>query len=142
MRNVAAVFVAGVLWMCLSTSLSGQTAIEPDVYTRWLLTTPAEKRFASRAISAILGFVLPAQPVFPGTAAYEGATRDRVPGKLLRFYVHCRKAPHCEGWFIIDRREMAMWVFVPNDALDFMLVAVKTAERLLDEWEDEGQKKD
>jgi hypothetical protein len=91
-----------------------------------------------------LDVVLQAQSAYPPelhvtSHAYEGATRDR-DDKLLRFFIGCN--PHfqlCEGWFIIDRRELALWVLVPKDALDFMFDAVRVAARLLDEWEEAAQ---
>ena len=48
----------------------------------------------------------------------------------------------CEGWLIIDRRGLALWVIVPKDAVDFMIDAVKVAARLLDEWEEAARQKD
>jgi hypothetical protein len=81
-----------------------------------------------------LDTVLPAQPKFPKSAAYQGATRDGNRDDYLRFYIECRNDLLCEGWFVIDRRQMVLWVFVPRDAADLMLDAVKTAARLLDTW--------
>ena len=49
----------------------------------------------------------------------------------MRSCVECRNDFLCEGWFVIDRRQMVLWVFVPRDAADLMLDAVKTAARLL-----------
>ena len=247
-RNVATAGFAFGLLVCTTARLPGQTVIEPDGYTRWLLTIPAESKIriksdfgnfqvpvgyltnrlffrqnptalnhgvarfdagqeqswpafafnfwvpdggmvwhgqpqvrANRPIEPghmqrtresfvvkmygagsvhapsrttgrarlspspkELDVILPAQPVFRpeiSSTAYEGATRDRVSDKLLRFYVHCTEAPMCEGWLVIDRRGLALWAFVPKDAVDFMLDAVKVAARLLDEWEEAARQK-
>lgn len=86
--------------------------------------------------------VLPARVIHPDlstTTAYEGVTRDDKSDKLLRFYVECGTFRLCRGWLVIDRREMALSVIVPRDAVEFMFDAVKTAARLLDTWEDRAK---
>jgi hypothetical protein len=80
--------------------------------------------------------ILPARPVFQGGRAFEGATRDMNSDKFLRFYLNFRNSELCEGWIIIDRREMAMEIYVPCNARAMIFDAVKTAARLLDAWED------
>lgn len=88
------------------------------------------------ALPEKLDTVLPTQTKYPNGVAYQGATRDGNTDNYLRFYIACRNEFLCEGWFVIDRRQMVLWVFVPRDAADLMLEAVKTAARLLDSWEE------
>jgi hypothetical protein len=84
--------------------------------------------------------ILPARPFFQGGKAIEGATRDGTSDKLLRFYLSVSNRSLCEGWFIVDRRQMAMEIYVPCDASAMMFSAVKTAAGLLDAWEDGTQR--
>jgi hypothetical protein len=83
--------------------------------------------------------VLPARPVFAHGVAFEGATRDGSGDSYLRVYIECSpRNSLCEGWFVIDRRRMVLWILVPRDAANFMLDAVKTAARLLDSWDEKA----
>jgi hypothetical protein len=70
--------------------------------------------------------------------AYKGATKEKEHDSYLRFYVTCGAQPLCIGWLVIDRRDMAMRVIVPADALNSMFNAVRTAAGLLDTWQAPG----
>ncbi|HYA30566.1 MAG TPA: hypothetical protein VEI95_17250 [Acidobacteriota bacterium] len=141
----------GMVWH-REPQVRGNRPIEPGHLTRsknnfvvnmGRVESVREKRPRRANFSATLerlDEMLPARPIFKDGKAVEGATRDGTSDKLLRFYLSIRNSSLCEGWFIVDRREMAMEIYVPCDASAMMFDAVKIAARLLDTWEDRASR--
>jgi hypothetical protein len=93
------------------------------------------RRGAIKALPEKLGKPVKVETNNPKTFAYKGAIRSPTHNQYLRFYVECGRLDLCNGWMVIDHRDMAMRVIVPPDGITAMFDALKIADKLLDAWQ-------
>jgi hypothetical protein len=96
------------------------------------------RRAAIEALPEKLGKSIGVETNDPRLLAYKGAIRSPTHDRYLRFYLECGRLDLCQGWMVIDHRDMAMRVIVPPDGINAMFDALKIADRLLDAWETPG----
>jgi hypothetical protein len=96
------------------------------------------QRAAIKALPEKLGKPIGVETNNPKIFAYKGAIRSPTHDRYLRFYVECGRLDLCNGWMVIDHRDMAMHVIVPPDGITAMFDALKIADKLLDAWQIPG----
>jgi hypothetical protein len=96
------------------------------------------RRAAIQALPEKLGKPIGVETNDPNIVAYKGAILSPTHDQYLRFYVECSRLDLCQGWMVIDHRDMAMRVIVPPDGIAAMFDALKVADKLLDAWQIPG----